>query len=178
MYVPTQRLSHFSSTHIGYGMQRQTVVELIVTGQILPNAVYHQMQKLMLFMQEQSHSQVSNLFLRILVGRDEIDGFEVAKVDVPAEDVDVQQLADIFLLVVAVEVSILELLADVGQFLVDPLLFQFPGSCIPEICYELDQPSHGRRVPRGSPAEEAGCRCRRQLGGYARADRLDQMRGD
>jgi hypothetical protein len=64
------------------------------------------------------------LFFRVLVGRDEVDGFEVAKVDVPAKNVYVQKLserlvgssgvkgsaaadlADVFFLVVATEVAI------------------------------------------------------------------------
>lgn len=41
----------------------------------------------MLFVKEKSNGQVANLLLRVLVRRDEIDSFEMAEVDVPAEDV-------------------------------------------------------------------------------------------
>ena len=76
----------------------------------------------MLFVEEKCHGKVSNLFLRIFVRRDEIDSFEVTKIDIPSENIYVQKLeemstgkilnrgsshlADIFLLVVATEVSI------------------------------------------------------------------------
>ena len=51
------------------------------------------MQKLMLFVQKECHREITNLLFRIFGGRDEVDGLEVAKVDVPAEDVYVQKLA-------------------------------------------------------------------------------------
>lgn len=158
-------------------MQGQRVVELIVTCQVLPDAVDDQMEKFMFLMEEQGHGQVSNLLFRVLGGGNEIDGFQMTEVDVPAEDVDVEQLADIFLLVIATEVPVLELLADVGQLLVDPLLLEFPSSCIPKICYELNQSSHGRGVPRVPPAEKAGCRRTRQLEGCASVERMLGMRG-
>ena len=44
----------------------------------------------MLLMKEQGHSQVSNLLLGIFVGRDEVDGLEMAEIDVPAENIYVQ----------------------------------------------------------------------------------------
>ena len=76
----------------------------------------------MLFVKEKCHGKVSNLFLGIFVRRDEIDSFEMTKIDVPPEDIYVEKLgemsigkilnrgcshlADIFLLVVATEVSV------------------------------------------------------------------------
>jgi hypothetical protein len=75
-----------------------------------------------LFVEEKCHSKVSNLFLGILVRRDEIDSFEMTKIDIPPEDIYVKKLeemsivkvlnrggshlADIFLLVVTTEVSV------------------------------------------------------------------------
>lgn len=45
------------------------------------------------------------------------------------------------------------------QLLIDPFLFQFPGSGISQICYKLHQPTHVRIVAGGPPAEKACC-CR------------------
>jgi hypothetical protein len=75
-----------------------------------------------LFVEEKCHRKVSNLFLGIFVRRDEIDSFEMTKIDIPSEDIYVEKLgemstvkilnrgsshlADIFLLVVATEVSV------------------------------------------------------------------------
>ena len=77
----------------------------------------------MLFMQKQRNSQVSNLLLAIFVRTDQVDGLQVSEVDIPSQDVDVQQFANVFLFVVPVQVAILELLPDVCQLFVDPLLF-------------------------------------------------------
>lgn len=76
----------------------------------------------MLFVQEESDCQVTDLFFRVLPSRYQVDGFEVAEIDVPAKDVDVQELhllvslealgsrakyfADVFLLLVAIELGI------------------------------------------------------------------------
>jgi hypothetical protein len=105
-------------------MQRQAVEQLIVIQQILPNAVNHQMQKLVFLVQEQRHGKVANLFFGVLGCRDEVDGFEMPKVDVPAQDVYVEELmqsqseipalsassrthfADVFLLVISAQVAI------------------------------------------------------------------------
>lgn len=46
----------------------------------------------MLLVQEEGHGQVANLLLGVLVGGDEVDRFEMSKVDIPAENVDVQKL--------------------------------------------------------------------------------------
>jgi hypothetical protein len=75
-----------------------------------------------LFVEEKCHGKVSNLFLGIFVRRDEIDSFEMTKIDIPPEDIYVEKLgemsiekrvnkggshlADIFLLVVATEISV------------------------------------------------------------------------
>lgn len=65
-----------------------------------------------------------NLFLRVFVGGEQIDRLHVAKVDVMAEQEDEEQLAHVFLLLVAVQCLVpLELAADVGQLLVDALDF-------------------------------------------------------
>lgn len=84
----------------------------------------------MLFVEEEGHGEVSNLLLGVLVRRNEVDSFEMTEIDVPAEDVYVQELefsvsdhdhpsccrvlahlADIFLLVVSTEVTICFVLA-------------------------------------------------------------------
>ena len=60
----------------------------------------------MLFVEEKGDGEVSDLLFRVLGCRDEIDGFEVSEVDVPAKYVYVQELADVFLLRVAVKSAI------------------------------------------------------------------------
>jgi len=68
------------------------------------------MQELMLLMQKQRYSQIANLLLRVFIRTDQIDGLQMPKVHVPSQYIDIQQLANVFLLVVSIEVSILELL--------------------------------------------------------------------
>ena len=57
---------------------------------VFPYTVDNKVQKFVLFVEEQGHRQIPNLLFGVLVGRDEIDSFEMAKIDVPAEDVDIQ----------------------------------------------------------------------------------------
>lgn len=90
----------------------------------------------------------------------------MTKIDIPSQNVYVQQFTDVFLLVVATEISILELLPDVCQLLINPFLLQLPCSCISQVRYELDESSHRRCISRASPAQKAGCRSARQLEGY------------
>jgi len=117
-----KRLAQLLAADVRNGMQRQAVVELVVVQQVLADAVDHQMEELVLLVQEQRDGEVADLLLRVLGGRDEVHGLEVAKVDVPAEDVDVQQLqpsakppgrcggarylAHVFLLLVAIEAAV------------------------------------------------------------------------
>lgn len=126
-----QCLSEFPATHISHRMQRQTIVQLIMIQHVLPNTVNDKMEELMLLVQEQGHGQVPDLFLGVFVRRDEIDGLEVAEVDVVALNVDIEQFAHVFLLLVAVQAAGLELLSDVGQLLIHTLLLQFSGPGIP-----------------------------------------------
>lgn len=51
-------------------------------------------------------SQTYNLFFAVLCTGDEVNGFHVSKVDIPSEDVHVQQLAHIFLFVVSTQASV------------------------------------------------------------------------
>lgn len=76
----------------------------------------------MLFVQEEGNSQVPDLLLTILIRTDQIHSLKVSEVDIPSQYVDVQQLAHVFLLMVSVQISILELLPDVRELFVDPLL--------------------------------------------------------
>lgn len=63
-----------------------------------------------------------DLFLGVLVGAEQVDGLHVSEVDVVAQQENEEQLADVLLLAVAVQRLVaLELGADVGQLLVDPL---------------------------------------------------------
>lgn len=112
--------------------------------QIFANTVDDKVQQFVLLVEEQRHGQITDLLLRVLVGRDQVDSLEMTKIDVPAQDVDVQQLADVFLLMVATQVAILELLTDIGKLLVDSLFLEFARSRISKIGDELDQPAHVR----------------------------------
>lgn len=92
MHITTKNFTHLPATNIGNGVQGEAIEQLIVIQQIFPNAVEDEMQELVFLVQEQGHGEVSDLLLRVLGSRDELDGFEVAKVDVPPEDIDVQEL--------------------------------------------------------------------------------------
>lgn len=131
MDVGTQRLSHLSSSNIGDGVQRQTVVELIIVQEILLDAVDDQVQEIVGFVQKQGDGEVADLLFRVFCRRDEIDSLEVTKVDVPSEYVDVQELfvssakvfaavvwprgwylADILFLVVPIQIAIFKPVSD------------------------------------------------------------------
>lgn len=140
-------------------MQCQTVEQLVVVQQIFSDAIDHKMKKLMLLVEEECHGQISDLLLGILLRRNQVHGLEVAEVDVPSQDIDIQQLADIFFLVVPAEVGLLELLPDVGQLLVDSLFFKLSSARISQVGNELDQASHvGIAIARA--AQEARARGR------------------
>jgi len=72
---------------------------------------------------KKSHSKISDLLFGVFIRGDEVNSFEVSKIDVPTQDINVQELrsyqqplqarlevpnylADIFLLVVSIEISI------------------------------------------------------------------------
>jgi hypothetical protein len=92
MHIAAERLAHLSPANICNCMESQTVVEFIVVHQILAYAVDNQMNKLMLLMEEESDGKVTNLFLRVLGGGDQIYGFQMAKVDIESVDLNVQKL--------------------------------------------------------------------------------------
>lgn len=63
-----------------------------------------------------------NLFLRVFVGGEQVDGLHMAKVNVMSEQEDEEQLAHVLLLLVAVQRLVaLEFAPDIGQLLIDPL---------------------------------------------------------
>jgi len=90
--LSAQCLAHLAASHVGDGVEGETVEQLIVVEQVLPYAVDDQMQQFVFFVQKERHGEIPDLFLRVLVGRDEVDGLEVAKVDIPPQDVYVQKL--------------------------------------------------------------------------------------
>jgi len=139
-----QRLSKLSTADVGHRMQCQAVVQLIMIQQVFPNTVDDQVKQLVLFVQEQGNSQIPNLLFGVFIRRDEIDSLEVTKVDIVSLDVNVEELAHIFLLLVPVEISRLELLSNIGQLLIHSLLLQFSGASIAQIRNELHQSSHRR----------------------------------
>jgi hypothetical protein len=145
--IATQGLSHLSASDIRNGMKSQAIVKLIDAHKILPNTIDNQMEEFVLLVEEERHGEISNLLLRVFGCGDQVDGFEVTKVDVPAENIDVQQLfgsvaisafnrrsvaylADVFLLGVAVQAAVPEFLPDIGQLLVDALLLELARSRI------------------------------------------------
>lgn len=90
MDLISQSLTHLLTTDIGNRMQRQTIIQLIIIQQILPNTINNQMQQFVLLVQEQRNGQVPNLLLGILGGRDEIDGLEMAEINIIPLDIDVE----------------------------------------------------------------------------------------
>lgn len=89
MNIGGKRFTHLAPTHIRDSMQCETVMELIITDQILPDTVDDQMQQFMLLMQKQRHRKVPNLLFRIFVRRDQVDRFEVSKLHLIPLYVDV-----------------------------------------------------------------------------------------
>lgn len=60
--------------------------------EVFPYAVDNQVQQFVLFVEEQGHGKVSDLLLGVFIRGYEVDGFEMAEIDVPSEDVYVQEL--------------------------------------------------------------------------------------
>ena len=164
MYIPAQSLPHLPPSNIGNSMQCQTIEQLIILQQILPDAIHDQVKQFMLLVQKERHRQIANLLLRVLVRTDQVDCLQVSEVDVPPEDVYVQQLAHVFLAVVSIEVTFPELLPYVRELFVDAFLFQIACPGITKIGYELHETSHGRGIARASAAQEARRRARQSEG--------------
>ena len=114
MNISAQRLAHLPPSDIGNGMKCKTIEKLVMVHEILPYAIHNKMEEFVLFMKEQCHGQVSYLLLRVSGGRDQIHGLEVPKVDIPAQNIDVEQFADVLLPLIAVQVPISELLSYIG----------------------------------------------------------------
>lgn len=121
--LAAQGLAHLPATDIGNRMEGKAVEELVVVEEVLSYAVDDQMQEFVLLVEEKRHGEVANLLLRVLVGRDQVDRLEMAKVDVPPQNVDVEKLyaqsghalyeppettnlADVFLLVISAQVTV------------------------------------------------------------------------
>lgn len=109
-------------------MDSQTPEIVIGIIQIFADGVDNQWRKFMVLSNHHGDCKVGHLLLVVLVARHEIDGLEVAKVNVEAQDVHVQQLGQVLFAVVAVDGGVLELVADVGELLVDALLLEGVGA--------------------------------------------------
>lgn len=73
-----------------------------------------------------SMTATHNLFLRVLIGREQIDGFHVAEIDVVAQQEYKQQFAHIFLLLVSIQSLVtFELVTNVRQLFIDAFDFRF-----------------------------------------------------
>lgn len=59
---------------------------------ILFDRVDDEMEKVVFFVEKECYSEIAYLFFGVFCGGNEVDGFEVAKVDVPAKDVDIKKL--------------------------------------------------------------------------------------
>lgn len=68
------------------------------------------------------------LFFRVFVGSDKSASLQMAEIHFPAQYVHVKQLANVFLLLVSIQIRVLELVADVSQFFIDSLLLQVSGT--------------------------------------------------
>ena len=95
MNVRGQCLAHLPSSNVRDRVQSQAIVEFIVIIQVLPNAIDDKMQKFVLLVQEEGDRKVTDLFLGVFRGRDKVQRFEVAEVDVPSQDIYVQQLGGV-----------------------------------------------------------------------------------
>lgn len=93
MDLPAQGLAHLAAADVGNGVEGQAVEQFVVVQQVFAYAVDDEVQKFVLLVQKERHRQVANLLFRVFGGRDEVDGLEVAKVDIPAEDVNVEELS-------------------------------------------------------------------------------------
>ena len=111
----------------------------------------------MLLVEEQGDSKIADLLFRILCRGDQVDSFEVSKIDVIALNVYVEQFANIFLLLVSIELLAFELLPYVGQLLVNALLLELSSSRIPQVCNELDEPSHGAHFVDAGQKRPSSC---------------------
>lgn len=138
----TQSLCHLPAPDISHGMQGQTVVQFIKALQVLGDGIDDEVYQIMFLVQEQGDSEIADLFLGVCGGGDQIDGFEVAEIDIVALDVDVEQLAHVLFLLVPVEVAALEVGADVCELFVHPFFLDFSRAGVAEIAYELDQAAH------------------------------------
>lgn len=98
----------------------------------------------MLLMKEQRDGQISNLLLRVFTGGYQVDGLQMPEIDIVALYVNIQELADVFLLLVPVQASLFKLLPYIGQFFIDSLFFEFPRTRIPQVGDELNEATHGR----------------------------------
>lgn len=56
-----------------------------MVSQILSDAVYHQMQQFMLFVEEKGHGKVSDLLLGVFGRGDKIHSFQMTEIDIPSE---------------------------------------------------------------------------------------------
>jgi hypothetical protein len=101
-----QGLAQLFATDVRNGVQCQAVVQLIVVHEVFPDAVDDQVYQLVLLVQEEGNGEVSDLLLRVFGRRDEVHCLEVSEADVPTENVYIEELADVFLLLVAIETAI------------------------------------------------------------------------
>lgn len=138
MNIRSQSLTHLPPTNISNSMQRQAIIQLIIIQQVLPNTINNQMQQLMLLMQKQRNGQIPNLLFRILGTRNQIHSLKMSEIHIISLDIDIEQLANVFLLLVPVQTATLELLSNVGQFLVHPFFLKFSRACIAQVRNELD----------------------------------------
>lgn len=92
MHIRTQRLSHFPTADVGNSMQSKAIVEFIMIKEILFDAIDNKMQKFVLLVEEEGNSKIADLLFRIFSRRYQVQCFKVAKVDVPSENIDVEQL--------------------------------------------------------------------------------------
>ena len=98
-----------------------------------------------------------DLFLRVLVRREQVDGLDVAEVDVVAEQEDEEELAHVLLLLVSVERLVaLELAPDVGELLVDPLDLGLLALAVADVGDEDGQAAHRVSAHRRHHGEGRG----------------------
>eukprot|EP00053_Salpingoeca_punica_P018318 m.179257 g.179257 ORF g.179257 m.179257 type:complete len:985 (-) comp17405_c2_seq2:11-2965(-) len=111
------------AANVGDAVQGQADAELALAEQVRLDAGHDHAHQVAVLRHEHRDKEVAHLLLAVLERGHEVDGLEVAKLDLMAQQKDEEQLADVLLLLVAVErLLVAELGADVGQLLVDALV--------------------------------------------------------
>eukprot|EP00756_Hemistasia_phaeocysticola_P040517 Hpha_TRINITY_DN16867_c2_g1::TRINITY_DN16867_c2_g1_i3::g.149171::m.149171 len=123
--VVHHRIREVLTSYVGHGGEGEALGEFLVSRQVLLHGLGHDRHQLMPLIEEDGDGEVPDMLLGVLVSRQQLNALHVPEIDLVAQHEDVQQLANVFLLVVPLQcLLLLELLSNVVKFLVDSLLFR------------------------------------------------------